>query len=194
MIGKKKQAVTELTVGIYQVRVTHKKMKNAYLRVKSSAPQVDVSAPMRMSDKEIIRFVTEKTDWIEMARGRQREKELTQEAEPVLAPFQERELRVQLNRQLRDLIAKWEPIMGVKSSGFTIRKMKTRWGSCNVKTHHLNFNFSLCQLPEKYVEYVVVHELTHLLEASHSERFWRLMEQYLPGSKTLRKELNQYHV
>jgi predicted metal-dependent hydrolase len=84
--------------------------------------------------------------------------------------------------------------MRVKSEGFTIRKMKTRWGSCNVRTHHLNFNLALARVPRECLEYVVVHELTHLLEASHNANFWNLMEYYLPGSKRLRKKLNEYSV
>ena len=76
-----------------------------------------------------------------------------------------------------------------KSDGFTIKKMKTRWGSCNVKSHHLNFNLLLAKVPSECAEYVVVHELTHLLEPSHNARFWSLMEYYLPESKKLRKQL-----
>ena len=111
------------------------------------------------------------------------------EQEPVLAPFMERELRRKLKMQLQRLIDKWEPVMGVKSAGFTIKKMKTRWGSCNVKSHHLNFNLLLAKVPSECAEYVVVHELTHLLEPSHNARFWSLMEYYLPESKKLRKQL-----
>ena len=110
----------------------------------------------------------------------------------MLAPFQEREIRYALKKKLENLIGKWEPVMNVKAQGFTIKKMKTRWGSCNVKSHHLNFNLALARVPEECVEYVVVHELTHLLEPSHNERFWKLMELYLPGSKELRKQLNTF--
>ena len=75
-----------------------------------------------------------------------------------------------------------------------IKKMKTRWGSCNVMSHHLNFNLALAKAPEECVEYVVVHELTHLLEPSHNERFWALMEKYLPKAKTLRKQLRDIQI
>ena len=106
-----------------------------------------------------------------------------------MAPFMEREMRLRLKMQLQRFIDKWEPVMGVKSAGFTIKKMKTRWGSCNVKSHHLNFNLLLAKVPSECAEYVVVHELTHLLEPSHNARFWSLMEYYLPESKKLRKQL-----
>ena len=78
-------------------------------------------------------------------------------------------MRLQLKMQLQRLIDKWEPVMGVKSAGFTIKKMKTRWGSCNVKSHHLNFNLLLAKVPSECAEYVVVHELTHLLEPSQCQ-------------------------
>ncbi len=173
----------------YTIEVTRKRIKNMYLRVKDTDGTLSVSAPYGMSDTEIRKFVESKSDWIErtmqeMTIARQR-----REQEPVLAPFMEREIRLELKRQLQRLIDKWEPVMGVKSAGFTIKKMKTRWGSCNVKSHHLNFNLLLAKVPPECAEYVVVHELTHLLEPSHNARFWSLMEYYLPGSKELRKQL-----
>ena len=166
----------------YAIEVTRKRIKNMYLRVKDTDGTLSVSAPYGMSDTEIRKFVESKSDWIErtmqeMLVARQ------------LKAFMERELRLELKRQLQRLIDKWEPVMGVKSAGFTIKKMKTRWGSCNVKSHHLNFNLLLAKVPPECAEYVVVHELTHLLEPSHNARFWSLMEHYLPESKKLRKQL-----
>lgn len=184
----------ELQVGEYRVRVTRKRMKNLYLRVKETGDIVEVSAPLPVTDREIEQFVMGRMDWIAGAKRRLEER-LREEAEkPVLVPFQEREMRRALKKEIEELLAYWEPRMGVRSEGFTVKKMKTRWGSCNVKTHHLNFNFSLAQVPRPYVEYVVVHELTHLLEPSHNRRFWDLMEHYLPGSKQLRRELNEYRI
>ncbi|MDD6504469.1 MAG: SprT family zinc-dependent metalloprotease [Lachnospiraceae bacterium] len=184
----------ELQVGEYRVRVTRKRMKNLYLRVKETGDIVEVSAPLSVTDREIEQFVMGRTDWIAGAKRRLEERLREEEEKPVLVPFQEREMRRALKKEIEELLAYWEPCMGVKSEGFTVKKMKTRWGSCNVKTHHLNFNFSLAQVPRPYVEYVVVHELTHLLEPSHNRRFWDLMEQYLPGSRQLRRELNEYRI
>lgn len=181
----------KLLVGEFSVHVVRKKMKNMYLRVKESGGTVEVSAPIRISDNEIIRFVQERSDWIHAAQERVRAEEQNRQQEPVLVPFMEREMRYQLKRKIAKLIEKWEPVMGVKSNGFTIKKLKSRWGSCNVQTGHLNFNLRLAGVPEEQIEYVVVHELTHLLEPSHNERFWKLMEYYLPGAKMIRKELNQ---
>ena len=173
----------------YTIEVTRKRIKNMYLRVKDMDGTLSVSAPYGMSDTEIRKFVESKSDWIERTMQEMLVARQLKEQEPVLAPFMEREIRLELKRQLQRLIDKWEPVMGVKSAGFTIKKMKTRWGSCNVKSHHLNFNLLLVKVPPECAEYVVVHELTHLLEPSHNARFWSLMEYYLPGSKELRKQL-----
>ena len=173
----------------YTIEVTRKRIKNMYLRVKDMDGTLSVSAPYGMSDTEIRKFVESKSDWIERTMQEMLVARQLKEQEPVLAPFMEREIRLELKRQLQRLIDKWEPVMGVKSAGFTIKKMKTRWGSCNVKSHHLNFNLLLAKVPPGCAEYVVVHELTHLLEPSHNARFWSLMEYYLPGSKELRKQL-----
>lgn len=173
----------------YKIEVTRKRIKNMYLRVKDTDGTLSVSAPYGMSDTEIRKFVESKSDWIERTMQEMTIARQLKEQEPVLAPFMEREIRLELKRQLQRLIDKWEPVMGVKSAGFTIKKMKTRWGSCNVKSHHLNFNLLLAKVPPECAEYVVVHELTHLLEPSHNARFWSLMEYYLPGSKELRKQL-----
>ena len=77
----------------------------------------------------------------------------------------------------------------MKKNDWILKDGETRWGSCNVKSHHLNFNLLLAKVPSECAEYVVVHELTHLLEPSHNARFWSLMEYYLPESKKLRKQL-----
>lgn len=174
------------------VHVIRKQIKHMYLRVREPEGDVEVSAPLRMSDGEVLRFVGERRAWIIKARAHVRERELQRQEAPVLVPFVEREMRYRLKCAIAALLARWEPVMGVKASGFTIRKMKSRWGSCNGKTKHLNFNLALVRVPEVCLEYVVVHELTHLLEPSHNARFWGLMEYYLPGAKRLRRELNSF--
>ena len=176
----------------YNIEITRKNIKNMYLRVKSTDGTVLISAPYGMKRSQIEQFVESKSAWIEEAIAKMKEREQQKADAPVMAPFMEREMRQELKHKIQNLILKWEPVMGVQSAGFTIKKMKTRWGSCNVKSHHLNFNLMLARVPDECVEYVVVHELTHLLEASHNDRFWALMEHYLPGSKKLRKQLSGF--
>ena len=74
----------------------------------------------------------------------------------------------------------------------TIRQMKTRWGVCNVKTKRVTLNLELIKKDIKYLDYVIVHELSHLIHANHSQEFWNLVSITIPNYKKLRKELNNY--
>ena len=106
----------------YTIEVTRKRIKNMYLRVKDTDGTLSVSAPYGMSDTEIRKFVESKSDWIEQTMQEMLVARQLKEQEPVLAPFMERELRRELKMQLQRLIDKWEPVMGVKSAGFTIKR------------------------------------------------------------------------
>lgn len=89
--------------------------------------------------------------------------------------------RQQLQSVLPDLIAKWQSIVGVRISTIALRFMKTRWGSCNTRTGRICLNLNLIKKPLECLEYVIVHEMVHLHEASHNKRFYRLMNQFMPG-------------
>lgn len=99
--------------------------------------------------------------------------------------------RRQLMQALPPLIAKWELRMSVKVSRFSVRRMKTRWGSCTNRTRSLRFNTELARKPPPCLEYLVVHEMAHLLEPSHNARFKALMDRFLPDWKQVRNELNR---
>jgi predicted metal-dependent hydrolase len=88
------------------------------------------------------------------------------------------------------LIAKWEPILGVKVSGYFLQRMKTKWGSCNHHAGNIRLNTELVKKPKDLVEYVVVHEMAHLLEPTHSERFVALLDHHWPHWRECRAELN----
>ena len=98
--------------------------------------------------------------------------------------------RQQLKQLIPPLINKWEIILNVFVSNFYIRSMKTRWGSCTPKTRKIRFNLELAKKSSQCLEYIVVHELVHLLEASHNNRFKALMNQFYPDWKLHRKELH----
>ena len=99
--------------------------------------------------------------------------------------------RGQLKLVASGLLKQWEPILEVRSAAWGIRKMKTKWGSCNVQARRVWLNLELAKKPERCIEYIVLHELVHLLERRHNERFVALMDQYLPHWRMLRDELNQ---
>lgn len=86
----------------------------------------------------------------------------------------------------------WERTLNVDVRDFGIKKMKTKWGSCNRKASRIWLNLELAKKPMSCIEYVVVHELVHLLERTHGEKFIALMDQFLPGWKFRKEELNQH--
>ena len=98
--------------------------------------------------------------------------------------------RGELMRLIPPLINKWENILNVSVTSFHIRSMKTRWGSCTPKTGRVRFNLELAKRSPGCLEYIVVHELVHLLEASHNSRFKALMDQFYPYWRLCRKELH----
>lgn len=103
----------------------------------------------------------------------------------------ERTYRQQLKQAIPPLIAKWERLMGVNITGFTIRKMKTKWGSCSPNLRTIRLNLALAQKPREYLEYVLIHEMTHLLEPTHNKRFISLLDQFMPQWRCYRDELNR---
>lgn len=98
--------------------------------------------------------------------------------------------RGQLREAIPGLIAKWEPILEVSVPRWSIRRMKTKWGSCNRETGHIWFNVELAKKHPESLEYIVVHEMAHHLERSHGERFTKLMDGLMPDWKRRRDDLN----
>ena len=96
-----------------------------------------------------------------------------------------------LHGALRELIAQWEPKLGLDVAGYFIQRMKTKWGSCNHRTRTIRLNTELVKKPRSLLEYVVVHEMLHLMEPTHSERFVKLMSKHYPTWREARAELNE---
>lgn len=88
-------------------------------------------------------------------------------------------------------ITKWSKVMNVEVAEFRIKRMKRKWGSCNRKATRIWLNLELAKKPVHCIEYLVVHEMIHLLERHHNERFYTLLNHYLPQWKQYRKELNE---
>jgi len=102
--------------------------------------------------------------------------------------------REQLKQAVPSLIAKWEPLIGVKVERFFVQKMKTKWGSCNPKARSIRLNTDLAKKPPECLEYIVVHEMVHLMEPTHNNRFVTLMDQFMPNWQVYRAELNRLPV
>jgi predicted metal-dependent hydrolase len=98
--------------------------------------------------------------------------------------------RASLRSVITALLVHWQPKLGVQVADWSIKKMKTKWGSCNVGARRVWLNLELAKKPVQCLEYIVVHELVHLLERNHTERFTKLMDQHLPDWRTRRVALN----
>lgn len=102
--------------------------------------------------------------------------------------------RGQLKIAAAPLIGKWESLMRVKVERCFVQRMKTKWGSCNPRTRNIRLNTDLAKKPPECLEYIVVHELAHLLEPTHNARFVALMDQFLPKWQSNRDALNRLPV
>lgn len=102
--------------------------------------------------------------------------------------------REQLKAAVLPLLAKWQPLMGVTVSRVFVRRMKTKWGSCNPAARHIRLNTELAKKPPECLEYIVVHELAHLIEPTHTRRFIALMDRFMPKWQFYREVLNRLPV
>lgn len=98
--------------------------------------------------------------------------------------------RKQLKLQIPSLIEKWEKIIGVKINDWGVRQMKTKWGSCNTDAKRIWLNLELAKKPPICLEYIVVHELIHLLERNHNDKFIAYLDKFMPKWRMYRDELN----
>ncbi len=96
-----------------------------------------------------------------------------------------------LHALIPPLIQKWEPRLKVKVVHYFLQRMKTKWGSCNHREGHIRLNTELVKKPKDLLEYVIVHEMTHLREPTHSERFTAILQEHYPTWREARAELNE---
>jgi len=99
--------------------------------------------------------------------------------------------RKQLKALIPPLLEKWQPVMGVQVADWRIKKMKTKWGSCNKSARRIWLNLELAKRSVQCLEYIVVHEMAHLLERHHNDRFRALMDQFMPQWRSRRETLSQ---
>ena len=166
--------------------LTRKKVKNLRLTVKAPTGEVRVTAPFHVLDREVDAFVKSKAGWI--ARHQDR---IALQPAPLQPGPEANRLRRELRRALPPLLAEWAPRLGVPVSDFTIRRMTSRWGTCNTQARRITVNLELARREPELLEYVVVHELAHLIEKGHGPRFKAIMDRHLPGWRLYRKALNE---
>ena len=138
---------------------------------------IQVRAPYRTTDDMIRRFLDEHREWI-MKHAEQNRARSTNKG-PAFTDGEIRSMAEETTRFLSALINEYAARLGVHPANVTVRKQKTRWGSCSSKSN-LNFNCLLARAPEQVRRYVVIHELCHLKEMNHSPAFWRLVASQMP--------------
>ena len=164
----------------------------------SKEGQLRATAPWRMSDAVIVEFVESKAAWVLRQRARlvQWQAQLQREAAELegLDPKALRALKRQQLRQLHAdalaLLPKWEGALGVKVSAIGIRAMRSRWGSCNTLTGKIWLSLNLVKHPPEALEYILVHEMVHLLVRPHNAKFKAHLDRHLPAWKQIHKKLN----
>ncbi|MFZ4621873.1 MAG: M48 family metallopeptidase [Bacteroidota bacterium] len=102
--------------------------------------------------------------------------------------------RIRLKELIPTMIAEHEPRMKVQVKQWGVKKMRTKWGTCNIRAQRIWLNLELAKKPLRCIEHVVVHEMVHLLERKHNERFLKLMDSYLPQWRQYKEELNRFPV
>lgn len=173
-----------------KVEVVRKDVRNLNLRIRPDG-EVTVSAPRRASMKAVTDFLEERAGWIEAHRAQVLARNSKRTNVDELTPAQQREARAALTVKLSVLVPLWEERIGVRCSEWRIRKMSSRWGSCSVESGRIRFAFQLAFESDECIEYIVVHELCHLLERGHGDRFKALMDRFLPDWRERRRELRQ---
>lgn len=166
------------------VEVVRKRVRRINLRV-SPGGAVCLSMPMRGATlSEVEKFLLSKMKWLTKTL-----REMEQRPALGRVPVTVEEL-ARLNEVLTRLNERWMERLQESGVSWRVRQMKSLWGSCHIRKRQILYNAELARAPENLVEYVVVHELTHLCVANHGPRFQQLMSERLPGWEGLRRALN----
>lgn len=182
------------------VEVERKRVRRLNLRVRADG-SAHLSVPARCSLAEAQRFLDAHEVWLRN-HVRRREARATAPDDglvplwgalvPLPAGTAADELyRTELAARLPEVVARMEPVLGVRAAGWQLRAMSTRWGSCTPRTARIRVNVRLAAYPPTCLDYVVAHELTHLLEPSHSERFHALLARAYPDERVARALLRR---
>ena len=170
-----------------EVILTRKRVRNMNMRIKEPDGSVSISAPYMTPESEVIRFVRSKRSWIDKNRAVILERAA---AYPEPGTRAEKEARRRdLKRRIAERLPYIEEVTGLRCSGWTVRDMKSRWGSCNTSTNHINLSLMLALRSDAELDYVILHELVHTVVPDHGKNFYAMMDRYMPGWKTIRKEL-----
>ena len=206
-----------IQIGDISIAVTRKDIKNVHLSVHPPEGRVTLAAPKETRLEVARAYAITRLSWIreqqEKLRGQAREtprefierdtkptvtvdhKRITLSVRPGSDQAKRASIIHEWHKSLLHafvpaLISKWEPKLGVQVTAYFLQRMKTKWGSCNHKAGHIRLNTELVKKPRDLIEYVVVHEMLHLTEPTHSDRFISLLTEHFPTWREARAELN----
>lgn len=167
--------------------IIHSKRKSILLQIREDL-SVEVRAPLRMSDSDIKKFVSDHGEWISRNIQKVREHERRCESLTTFTEEEIRQLKSAAGEYIPSRVRHYSELMGVTFSSVSIRMQKTLWGSCS-SSGRLSFNCLLMKAPAEVIDYVVVHELSHRKHMNHSDAFWALVEKYCPSYRENRRWL-----
>lgn len=175
------------------LEINRKNIKNVIIKVEDGI--IKVSAPYKISDREIKRIVEKNRDKVERLKIKDKHKNryknllFGEKIETSSEIELEKVYRRNLEKVLDDIFYKYEKITGLSPTSVEIRKMKIRWGTCYPDKKAIKINLKLAERPIEQIEAVVLHELIHLKYFYHDENFINECEKYLPNYKELEREL-----
>lgn len=156
------------------------KIKNMYIHIKEG--KVIVKAPVKLKDKYVQDFVDKKAKWIYQ---KLRENKLKSSKDEII---EQKDIE-RLEKLIKENIKKYSIILGVTPQKVRIKRIKYAWGSCSNKKN-ITINMNLAKKHEKVVEYVVLHEMCHLIYMNHSKDFWNLVEEHMPKYQEYKSKLH----
>lgn len=178
--------MNQLTIDDLEITLERKQIKNINLRLYPPHGAIRVTAPLRVSDEAIKHFVVSKKNWIlKRIQIFKNQKHVLHNLDLTLD-----QKRI-LSEQIDFYMKKWQTILGLNPIKWSIRKTKTRWGSYSLNTKKISLSAALAYKPAYCVEYVVLHELSHVFVPNHGPRFKNILNQHMPQWKTIQDELRQ---
>lgn len=175
-MGARTINVWVMSVGDMDFLVAEKDVRRFTMRIDRRTGQPAVSVPVGSSKASLQKFIEANLDWARNAVARYRE---VRSREQALTP----ELCRRIYKLISELVPLWAERMNVRPGRIRMKMMTSRWGSCNPLTGCLSFNYRLAAYPDECAEYVVIHELAHLVHADHSCEFWNFVGRFCPDYK-----------
>lgn len=179
--------VYQIMIDDLPVEITRKPIKRINMKIKGPEGRVVISMPLMTHLSEVESFVRAKRQWIDRNISRVRDYSAAH-PEPG-APADKARLRRELKARIAERLPAIEQRTGLRCSGWTVRDMHTRWGSCNTATHHINFSLMLATRSDEELDYVIIHELVHTRIDNHGDLFKKYMDELCPGWRAIRKNM-----